>query len=124
LSPDILDAVDLVRRARNKLAHDWSIDEMKEFFKSEPINRLPAIDEMISEREGYKHLIDVEPIVAFRIRLIWLTGRLAYEGPLYHRAMRARLRPHDALYGKNQPARLREVSRIAMEATWRVAGMA
>jgi len=77
---------------------------------------LPEHDEIASEFSG-----GFEPLAAFRIRLVWILGRLVYEAAAYNRAKQARLIPSHALYGKPTAKWLIEVSAISLRATRTIA---
>jgi hypothetical protein len=53
----------------------------------------------------------------FKIRLIWLAGRLAYEAAYYAEAKNKRLNPIRALYGPNHPVALSTVSGLSINHT-------
>jgi len=119
LSSDILADLNKLRDARNKLSHTWDASKLGDFFVSMPVKDVFPIEEMIGERKDWfpdlKQPLD--PLNAFRIRIIWLLARLAYEAPLYSRAKKLRAQPQRCLYGPNRPQRLTEVARLAMEAS-------
>lgn len=123
LSADLMKELDLLRRARNGISHSWNIDSLNDFFTKGSLADMHRIEEVLSERQELtkKFSDDFKPLVAFRIRLIWIVGRLVYEAAAYNRAKEARLDPVRALYGKPTPKWLVEVSKIAHEATLEIA---
>jgi hypothetical protein len=66
--------------------------------------------------------VTFDPASAFRIRLIWLMGRLSYEASLYHPAKLGGLNPHQALYADGGTEWLTQVSKICMAETHTVIG--
>ena len=123
LSPDLMTELDRLRSVRNTISHSWNVADLGEFliggrladmFRVEEL--LPEHDEIASEFSG-----GFEPLAAFRIRLVWILGRLVYEAAAYNRAKQARLIPSHALYGKPTAKWLIEVSAISLRATRTIA---
>lgn len=119
LSADLMIELDRVRTARNRISHSWKLDDLAKFFSENPLNDMFRIEELLSQREQLTKLFSsgVDPLVAFRIRLIWIAARLTYEVAAFHRAKSVRLRPTQVLYGKPTPKWLRDVARLALDAT-------
>ena len=121
LSRDLMTELDKVRSVRNKLAHSWDIDDLSQFFNDCKLADIHPIEELLAERSELAQVNGpFEPLTAFRIRMVWIVGRLVFETAAYHRAKSAKLDPHKALYGKPTPVWLREVSRIALTATRKI----
>lgn len=119
LSADLMEAIDRVRSARNRISHDWDLTKIEEFHLTGRISELPAIEAMLAERvRDFPELaVDFDPQSAFRIRLIWLMGRLSYEASLYHAAKLGGLNPFRALYADGGTPWLSQVSKTCMEGT-------
>ena len=119
LSADLMESLDRVRSVRNRISHDWDLTKIQDFHLTGRIAELPAIEVMLAERaEAFPELaVQFDPASAFRIRLIWLMGRLSYEASLYHGAKLGGLDPFQALYANGGTAWLSEVSHICMTAT-------
>ena len=119
LSRDLMDAVDRVRSARNRISHDWDLSKIEDFYLTGRVSELAAVELMLAERAKDFPELDVvfDPASAFRIRLIWLMGRLTYEASLYHPAKVGGLKPYRALYADGGTAWLKQVSKICMAET-------
>lgn len=110
---DILIALDKLRGHRNDIAHTWDQDSLRDF-EASPI---PLMDEL----EGAMLHIDIKdggdgdlsPEASFRLRTVWLLARLFYETRFYTLAVRAKLKPYDALYAAGHPQALQKVSEPA-----------
>jgi hypothetical protein len=122
-SPDLMLDLDRVRTARNAIAHSWDIDQLGDILGHGRLADIHPVEELLAEREVItKEFADgLAPLAAFRIRLIWITGRLVYESVAYNRAKQARLRPENALYGWPIPKWLSDISSIALDATRKIA---
>jgi hypothetical protein len=112
LSPDLMLGLDRVRAVRNRISHDWDMKSAVEMLDSPALAALYPIDADLRER-GMQIAEDDNEAV-FRVRLIWLLGRLTYEVAAYHKAKQARLSPSRALYEDGGTAWLREVSGVCM----------
>lgn len=123
LSADLMKELDRLRCARNAISHSWNIDSLSDFFTKGRLADMHRIEELLSERqESAKEFSSgFKPLAAFRIRLVWIVGRLVYEAAAYGRAKKARLDPVRALYGKPPPKWLTEISKIGHEATREIA---
>jgi hypothetical protein len=123
LSPDLMDDLDRLRSARNAVAHSWNIKDLEDFLSEGHLADLHPIEELLVERQELAAKLpnNLTALAAFRIRLVWIVGRLVYEAAAYNRAKDARLRPTQALYGKKAPKWLIDVSRVALEATLEIA---
>ncbi|MBW8859126.1 MAG: hypothetical protein JF570_05185 [Caulobacter sp.] len=88
------------------------------------MSELSAVELMMAERAKDFPELDVafDPASAFRIRLIWLMGRLSYEASLYHPAKVGGLKPYQALYANGGAAWLAQVPKICMAETRTVIG--
>ena len=122
LSPELVRDLDRIRQVRNELSHSWDISAFQDFFTKGAVTELFPVDMLLAERA--KKLPEfskaIEPLKAFRVRLVWLTARLTYEAACYPRAKRQRLHPQSALFGPNGPKRLSRLSGLALEASKKV----
>lgn len=118
LSADLVRDLERIRKVRNDIAHSWDTKVLEGFFEKGTISQLfPIEDVLAEERERIPEFSQVvEPQIAFRIRLIWILARGAYETAYYLRAKRAGLNPGHALFGPNSPIGLSIVSKLAMDA--------
>ncbi|UVO49249.1 hypothetical protein M0208_01465 [Sphingomonas sp. SUN019] len=119
LSRDVMLGLDRVRTVRNRISHDWDMKSAVEVLDSPALAALYPIDADLRER-GMEIAADDNEAV-FRIRLIWLVGRLTYEVAAYHKAKAVRLSPIRALYENGGTAWLREVSGVCMAAARSIA---
>lgn len=119
VSGDLMEALDRVRSARNRISHDWDLTKIGDFYLQGRISELTAVETMFTERiADFPELATTfEPESAFRIRLIWLMGRLTYEAKLYHPAKAASLSPYRTLYADGGTAWLSQASATCMTAT-------
>ena len=119
VSADLMLALDKVRVARNRISHDWDLTKIEGFHQSGRVSELEPIELYISDRAQRHPELDAEldSSSAFRVRLIWLVGRLTYEATAYHRAKAARLSPFRALYEDGGSAWLQQISTVCMDAT-------
>lgn len=122
LSADLMDALDRIRVTRNRIAHDWDLTQIGDFHTQGSISELHPVEALLAGRaDDYPKLATVlDTVSAFRVRLIWIFGRLTYETAAYHRAKMARLPPHKALYDKGSTKWLGEISAACLEATTEV----
>jgi hypothetical protein len=119
LSPDLMRDLDRVRAVRNRISHDWDMKPAFDLLQNSGLAELYPIEgDLGSRAQDFPELEkQVSTDAAFRIRLIWLLGRLTYEAAAYHRAKQARLSPHRALYESGGTAWLRKVAGVCMDAT-------
>jgi hypothetical protein len=116
VSSDIMFEVDKLRCIRNAVSHTWDIKSLKEFFKEEPATSIFPIHDLLKSRPNWfgsspKPISDLEK---FRVSVIWILARLAYETSLYARVKRRRLDPYKTLYGSGHPKRLIAIAMVAM----------
>jgi len=92
LSPDLMEELDRLRSARNDISHNWNIDSLKDFFTKGRLTDMHRMEEVLAERTDLTEELSrgFEPLAAFRLRLIWIVGRLVYEAAAYNRASRRR----------------------------------
>jgi hypothetical protein len=122
LSPDLMEELDRIRSARNAISHSWNIDSLNDFFTKGRVADMYRMEELLSKGKGADEFSDgFKPLAAFRIRLVWIVGRLVYEAAAYDRAKKARLRPARVLYGKPSPKWLGAVTKLILQATREIA---
>jgi hypothetical protein len=122
LSPDLMEELDRIRSARNSISHSWNIDSLSDFFTKGRVADMYRMEELLTEGKTAEEFSDgFEPVAAFRIRLVWIVGRLVYEAAAYNRAKRARLCPARVLYGKLHPKWLGAVTKLILQATRKIA---
>jgi hypothetical protein len=98
VSADILEDLDLLRNARNRIAHEWDIRALSEFCDTKHIQKIIEFDMTpLLSGFGYSVSARTSPTVALRLRLIWLLSRLVGECRYYFRAKRLGLDPQHLL---------------------------
>jgi hypothetical protein len=119
VSADLVADLDRVRATRNKISHSWDISAFSEFYSTGRVSDLFPIEAHLAERASQEPELGtvLEPGAAFRVRAIWLAGRLNYEAAFYGLAKRARLSPTRALYEGGGTQWLGKISAICMDAT-------
>ena len=123
LSGDLMIEMDRLRSARNDISHSWNISSLGDFFTKGRLADMCRVEELLSERKELMNDLSegLAPLAAFRIRLVWIVGRLVFEASTYTKAKKARLSPARALYGKPPSKWLTEISKIALDATQQIA---
>lgn len=119
VSADLMSDLDRVRTIRNKISHSWDVSALSDFYSGGRTADLFPIEAHLAERAAQDAELGtvLDPGSAFRVRVIWLAGRLRYEAAFYDLAKKARLSPARALYDDGGTTWLREVSAICMDAT-------
>jgi DNA-binding MltR family transcriptional regulator len=124
LSADLMEELDRLRSARNKISHSWDIESLDDFFTKGRLADMQRIEESLAKSAdfGEKLVKGFSPIETFRVRLVWIVGRLVYEAAGYNRAKAQGVPPHRALYGgKPAPKWLGDISKKCVAATRAVA---
>ncbi|MBI6665228.1 hypothetical protein B1F77_11315 [Pseudomonas syringae] len=125
LSKDLLVEFDHIRKVRNDLSHKWDIDllekKMMELIEKKQRPFETQIGDSMRLPENF--FSSVQPLDRFRVRTIWLLGRLTYEARLWVPALKAGITPEEALYGPNAPVMLRSIAAISVESTTKVVGL-
>ena len=119
LSADLMTSLDLVRSARNRISHDWDLTQFQDFHIDSRVSELFPIEDELKTRalDFPEFASSLDSASAFRVRLIWLSGRLKYESEAYHLAKKARLSPVRALYEDGGTAWLVKVAAVCMAET-------
>lgn len=115
ISKDLALDIDRIREVRNRVSHDWDLKSADELLGHPKLSALYPIEDDLAEFEAFVAQLSAEKI--FRVRLIWLAGRLTYEAAAYHRAKAARLSPYRALYEDGGTTWLNAISGICTRAT-------
>jgi hypothetical protein len=121
VSTDILTALDTLRSHRNKISHTWNSLLLADFYEA-PLPQMDELEAALEHRLRKDGDFDFQltPEASMRMRSIWLVTRLFYETRCYPLAKLAQVTPHNALYGKNAPKLLTEVSKHAMHFTTKI----
>lgn len=121
LSMDLVQQIDRLRKLRNEISHSWemkSLDELERFVKQKSVY---PIEEDLQMRFGQtKKENSNNPHADFRVRLIWLMGRLCYEANFYYQAKKAKISPQRALYEDGGLASLQTIAKLCIKTTSRV----
>ena len=113
ISADLAVEFNRLREARNKVSHSWDAEVIGEFFLRGKLAEMFPVEAIMAEREDWGQILpSLNPLQVFRIRVIWLLGRLAYEAPLYARIRDAQLPPGNVLYGDLKPERLGQIMNV------------
>lgn len=119
LSPDILKEVDLLRKIRNDISHNWNVQELDAKLEQLINDRQHPFEQYIGD--GVRLPLNFHEGLMihdkFRVRLIWILGRLHYEAFLWVPALKQLLAPYKVLYKKEPPALLKQVSALCLEKT-------
>lgn len=119
MSKDVLVEADHLRKVRNDISHRWDISLLQTKLDNLISKIQHPVEQYLGDGirlpEGLHLSLSAEQ--KFRVRLVWLLGRIAYESRLWVSALKAGLQPARALYGPHQPALLREVSALCVEVT-------
>jgi hypothetical protein len=115
ISKDLATELDRVREVRNRVSHDWDIKPAATLLAHPKLAAMFPIENELMDNA--KNGDPLGPDSVFRIRLIWLAGRLTYEAAAYHQAKGARLSPTRALYENGGTTWLTAISNACMAAT-------
>lgn len=118
VSKDLVLDIDRIREVRNRVSHDWDLKSADALLGHPKLGALYPIEHDLAEFEAFVAQLNAEQI--FRVRLIWLVGRLTYEAAAYHRAKAARLSTYRALYEDGGTTWLKAISNICIGATQRM----
>lgn len=119
LSEDILEELNHLRKLRNDISHRWDVAVLKERLNALIHERQRPIEQALADgvrlpKEFHKEL---DPMQRFRVRILWVMGRLTYETRWWVPAVKAKLDPVEALYGSLKPSLLAKVADVCVEAT-------
>lgn len=119
LSKDLLIEFDHIRKIRNELSHKWDVElleqRMKELIEEKQMPFEEQLGDGVHLPENFH--ASMQPLDRFRVRVIWMLGRLTYETRLWVPALKAGIAPQDALYGPNAPLMLRAISAASVALT-------
>ena len=123
LSKDLLVEFDHIRKVRNDLSHKWDIELLERRMKELIEEKQTPFEEQLGDglRLPENFHSSMQPQDRFRVRAIWMLGRLTYETRLWVPALKADIAPEEALYGPNAPVMLRSIAAISVEATKKIA---
>ncbi|MBS0870003.1 hypothetical protein JK156_18640 [Enterobacter ludwigii] len=122
LSKDLLIEFDHIRKIRNDLSHSWDIESLEARIEELIDVRQSPIEEFLGDGVHFPenfHL-SMSLLDRFRVRVIWLLGRLTYETRLWVPALKSGLVPEKALYGPYVPTMLSSIAAISVEYTHKV----
>lgn len=119
LSKDLLIEFDHIRRIRNDLSHKWNIEllerKLSAFIEEKQTPFEGKLGDGVRLPENFHG--SMQPIDRFRVRVVWMLGRLTYETRLWVPALKAGIAPDEVLYGPNAPVMLRAIAAISVNAT-------
>lgn len=122
LSKDLLVEFDHIRKIRNDLSHSWDIGPLEARMAELIDVKQSPIEEFLGDGVHLPknfHLL-MSSLDRFRVRAIWLLGRLTYESRLWVPALKSGIVPEKALYGPYVPAMLSSIAAISVEYTQKV----
>jgi hypothetical protein len=119
LSKDLLVEFDHLRKIRNDLSHKWDTTLLERRMKELIEEKQQPIEEHLGDGERLPNNFheSMSSTDRFRVRIIWMLGRLTYEARLWVPALNAGITPGEALYGPNQPEMLRGIVEVSVNAT-------
>jgi DNA-binding MltR family transcriptional regulator len=119
INKDILVDIDRIRKIRNNIAHQWDWGVVNDYILTPHFNDMMKVEDVVCCEDKFLKNIDsdIDLLQKFRIRLVWLASRMAYESAYYADAKRERLDPSRALYGVNHPDALEVISGLAINYT-------
>lgn len=125
LSKDLLVEFDHIRKVRNDLSHKWDISLLERRMRELIEEKQAPFEELLGDgvRLPENFHSSMRPQERFRVRVIWMLGRLTYETRLWVPALKAGIAPGEALYGPNAPVMLRTIAAISIEFTKKIAGV-
>ena len=125
LSKDLIVELDHLRKIRNELSHKWDTALLERRLHELIEEKQTPIEEYLGD--GARLPIDfhssLHAIQRFRVRVVWLLGRVTYETRMWVPAVKANIAPPDALYGPNPPLLLREIAAVSVTFTRAIAGV-
>lgn len=124
LSKDLIVELDHIRKIRNDLSHNWDIALLERRLNEFIEKKLRPIEESLGDgvrlpKDFYKSMSHSD---RFRVRIIWMLGRLTYEARLWVPALKAGIGPTEALYGPYQSGMLRSISALCLDKTKVIVG--
>lgn len=119
LSKDLLVELEHLRKLRNDLSHKWDVSLLERRLQELIEEKQKPIEEYLGDnvRLPQDFHTSLSPNERFRVRVVWLLGRVTYETRLWVPAMKAGIAPVQALFGPNPPVMLREIATISVNAT-------
>jgi hypothetical protein len=119
LSKDLLTELDHLRKVRNDISHKWDVAlierRLEELINEKQYPLEEQLGDGVSFPEDFHE--SMSPIDRFRVRTVWLLGRLTYEARLWVPALNEGIKPVTVLYGANTPEMLRKIVAICIGAT-------
>lgn len=123
LSKELVVEFDHIRKIRNDLSHQWDTSLLERKMNELIEKKQNPFEEQLGDGvhlppDFHKPMQTMD---RFRVRVIWMLGRLTYEARLWVPALKAGIAPHQALYGPNAPVMLRAIAAISVKATKTIA---
>ena len=123
LSKDLLIEFDHIRKIRNDLSHKWDVEllgrKLNEFIEEKQTPFEAQLGDGVRLPMNFHQSMCA--VDRFRVRVVWMLGRLTYETRLWVPAVKAGIEPEEALYGPNAPVMLRAIAEISVNATKEIA---
>lgn len=119
ISRDILVELDLLRRIRNDISHKWDLDQLQNKLRELAELKQHPIEEHLGDGshfpEGFHSRLSI--LAKFRVRVLWLLGRLFYESHYFVPAVKLRLDPYSVLYSGKPPSLLGDMASVCIAQT-------
>lgn len=122
ISQDLLSDLDLLRKVRNDISHNWDLDVFKSFHIEDRMQSIFPFENLLPD-SGHIKNYDFEKLSdykRFRIRGVWIVARIFYESLYYYKVKKMLIGPIPFLYGENRPKILTEIADLAMKTTKRI----
>ncbi|MGB4058444.1 MAG: hypothetical protein WBK77_10220 [Alphaproteobacteria bacterium] len=110
-SPFLIRDLNVIKSIRNKIAHSWELKSLDNLIV-DALGNISSIEDIFFETDDTlisKDLFDKSTFAKFRLRLIWIISAIFYESPVYAKAKKLNLNPHQILYSEAPPKRLGEI---------------
>jgi hypothetical protein len=118
IAPDLIHDIDIIRKVRNDLSHNWDTRILANYFSTAPVTRMNYVEKFLDDYGVYEQLSDLGKV---RLRLIWIAARTTYESKYYYKAIKRTLDPVLTLYTDNKPNLLEKIAHVAWHSSHRLA---
>ena len=114
ISADILAEADALRKLRNRIAHTWNQDSIKKEIEQHIEKNMFKFEELLDETSLFelKAHVTGRPDQLFRLRTIWLTGRIFYEAEVFPAAPKRLVNNAEYYHAKHAPKLLTKIAKL------------
>ncbi len=119
MSTNLLTELDLLRRIRNEISHKWDSELLRERLNELVESKQERLEEQLGNGEHFEAGFHerLSTTAKFRVRLVWLLGRVFYESQYFVPTTKLRLDPQVVLYSGKPPALLSKVASLCVTTT-------